>query len=188
MRSLSTTSLAILIVCVAAVPAAAQSAGHYPVEQLGILDSSKLDVDINLEGSSLQIAAGAMQDQDPRLLELVSGLTRVRVQVGSVEHLDPTTVLERLADARRQLETEGWVRIIQVEEDSERVYVFSRDSAAGRIAGLTALVSGGGQEAVVVNIAGDIDPVLLGSVMARMGDMDLSAIMSAGGGNDETTP
>jgi hypothetical protein len=72
-----------------ASPITAQGLGYYPVEDLGILDSSDLEIDINLEGSTLQIAVGAMQDEDPRIKDLVSNLTRVRVQVGEPEGLDP---------------------------------------------------------------------------------------------------
>lgn len=188
MRRPTTAVLAILLFGLAAATAGAQDAGRYPVEDLGLLDPTDIDVDINLEGASLQIAAGALQDQDPKLLELVSGLSRVRLQVGSIDHLDPSAVLDRIATAKQQLEARGWIRIIQVEEGNERTYVYSMDSPEGRIAGLTALVADGDEEGVVVNIAGDIDPVLLGSVMARMGDLDLSAIMEAGGVEPEPTP
>lgn len=168
---------AVLLTVFAAAPVAAQGIGAYPVEELGLIDPDKLDVDINLEGAGIQIALGAMQDQDPRLIDLVSGLTRVRVQVGKAAQLDPSLVIDRINDAKAQLEAKGWMRMIQVEDDSERVYIYSMDSGAGRIAGITALVHEGAEEVVVVNIAGDLDPILLGSMLANMGEMDLSGFM-----------
>ncbi len=75
----------VLLCCLITVPVAAQGLGYYPVEEIGLLEPGNLEVDVNLEGSALQIAVGAMQDQDPRLKDLVSNLTRVRVQVGAAK-------------------------------------------------------------------------------------------------------
>jgi len=155
-----------------AIPVAAQGLGTYPVEELGILDPGTLEVDINLEGTTLQIAAGAMQD--PQLRKLVSNLTRVRVQVGSAEDLDGGLVSQRIDDAVAQLEAKGWARIISVEDGREKIYVYSIDVGDGTIAGLTALVNAGDEEIVVANIVGSIDPVLLGTAMSKMHTMDLS--------------
>jgi hypothetical protein len=170
---------AVLLTVFAASPVAAQGTGAYPVEELGLLDPDNLEVDINLEGTAIQIAVGAMQDQDPRLVDLVSGLTRVRVQVGRAAKLDPSLAIQRINDAKAQLEAKGWNRMVQVEEGSESIYIYSMDSGGGRIAGITALVQEGAEEAVVVNIAGDLDPILLGSMLANMGEMDLSGFMLA---------
>jgi len=172
-------SVFLLALC-AAAPSAAQGIGVYPVEELGLLESDNLEVDINLEGTAIQIAIGAMQDQDPRLIDLVSGLTRVRVQVGEASKLDPGVFIDRINDAKAQLEAKGWIRMIQVEEDTERIYLYSIDSGNGMIAGITALVHEGTEEVVVVNIAGEIDPILLGSMLAGMGEMDFSGFMPPG--------
>ncbi len=165
--------LALLVLTITVIPAAAQDTrGVYAVEDVGILDPANLEVDINLEGSSLKIAAGAMQDQDPRLRELVSNLTRVRVQVGSVEGMDQRIVADRISAAVSQLEALGWVSVVRVVSASEQIYLFSIDGSDGNLAGLTALVNDGGDEAVVANLAGSIDPVLLGSVMSHLGEMN----------------
>lgn len=177
-RHMIRLSLALALISLAVNPAAAQSTlGFYPVEDLGILDSSALDVDVNLEGSSLKIAVGAMQDQDPRLQELVSNLTRVRVQVGSTEGVDQQIVADRIGAAVAQLEAQGWVPVVRVVSESEQIYVFSIDGSDGNIAGLTLLVNDGEEEGVVANLAGSIDPVLLGSTISHLGEMDLSSFM-----------
>lgn len=121
--------------------------------------------------------AGAMQDQDPRLRDLVSNLSRVRVQIGTAEGIAPELIADRIAEAVTQLESRGWVRIISVENGDEMVYVHSIDGGDGTIAGLTALVSDGGDEVVVANLAGSIDPILLGSVMSKVGELDFDELM-----------
>jgi len=153
--------------------------GVFAVEDLGILDPEHLEVDVNLEGTTLQIAAGAMEDQDPRLMELVSNLTRVRVQAGDVGALDRQTIDDRVTEAAAELQRTGWRQLIRVENADEKIFIFSIDGPDGRIAGLTALVSDGGREAVAANLAGSIDPVLLGSVLGRLGEMDFDQLVTA---------
>jgi len=185
MRRTSRFCLCLVLLAGFATPIFGQSTlGVFAVEDLGVLDPEHLDVDIDLEGTTLQIAAGAMEDQDPRLMELVSNLTRVRVQAGDVEGLDHQVVADRVSAAAAELLRTGWRQLIRVEDADEKIYIFSVDGPDGRIAGLTALVSEGGKEAVVANLAGSIDPVLLGSVMARLGEVDFDQLISMGSGED----
>ena len=57
-----------------------------------------------------------------------------------------------------------------------RVYLYAVESA-GKIAGLTAFANEGGEEVVVVNIVGDIDPQTLGRLLANLNDFDIEEIM-----------
>jgi len=178
--------VSLVLMAVFAAPAAGQSRlGVFAVEDLGIVDPDHLEIDIDLEGTTLQIAAGAMEDQDPRLMELVSNLTRVRVQAGNVEAADRRIVADRVVAAAAELQRTGWRQLIRVENADESIFIFSVDGPDGTIAGLTALVSDGGKEAVVANLAGSIDPVLLGSVMGRLGDMDFDQIITAVSDDDD---
>jgi len=179
LNTMKRMSIAIALCTVAAMPLFAQTPGVYAVEDLGLVDPNALEVDVNLEGTTLQIAAGAMQDQDPRLVELVTNLSRVRVMVGKASDLIPAEAKERIDGAVAQLESRGWSRIMRIADGNELVNIYSLDGGDGNIAGLTAFVSGEGDEAVVVNIAGSIDPVLLGSVLGRLGQLDLDELMSA---------
>ena len=62
--------------------------------------------------------------------------------------------------------------MVRVVSEGEQIYLFSIDGSDGNIAGLTALVNDGGEEAVVANLAGSIDPVLLGSMLSHLGEMN----------------
>ena len=66
--------------------------GYYPIEEMGIFADGDLEVDVDLSGAMLQVAAGAMENQDESLAELVANLERVRVQVGSPSRLGASAV------------------------------------------------------------------------------------------------
>ncbi len=143
--------------------------GYYPIEEMGILAQDDLEVDVDLQGAMLQVAAAAIQDNenDADLAALVSGLERVRVQVGSPQRVDQSAIAFSFGDAIAKMESAGWYRILRVLEDEEQVYLYAREGD-GRIVGLTVLVNDGEEEVVLVNIVGDIDPVVLGKALSKL--------------------
>ena len=150
--------------------------GYYPIEEMGIFAEGDLEVDVDLSGAMLRVAAGAMEDQDERLAELVADLERVRVQVGNPSGVDAATVAQSMGAAQATLQGAGWQKILSVEESTEQVYLYALESA-GNIVGLTVFVNEGGEEVVVVNIVGDINPETLGRLIANMDDFDIDEIM-----------
>ena len=167
--------------------AAAQSVsshpGYFPIEEMGLLAKGDLEVDVDLQGAMLQVAAGAMEGDDigddSNLKELVANLERVRVQVGSPKGADRSTIVHSIEEAKAQLESSNWDRILSVEEDDEQVYVYAIESD-GMILGVTVLVNDEAEEIVVVNIVGNIDPRVLGRVIAGMDEIpNLEGFMSA---------
>ena len=155
---------------------ASAQTGYYPIEEMGIFAEGDLEVDVDLSGAMLRVAAGAMEHQDERLAELVANLERVRVQVGVPSGVDAATVAQKMAAAQATLGGAGWQKILSVEEGTEQIYLFALESA-GNIAGLTAFVNESGEEVVVVNIVGDINPETLGRILAHMDDFDLEEMM-----------
>jgi len=179
MRRISVLIGAMLVALVGfgGAQAFAQS-GYYPIEEMGIFAEGDLEVDVDLSGAMLRVAAGAMETQDPSIAELVAKLERVRVQVGAPTGVDHATVTQKMTDAQATLVGSGWQKILSVEEGDEQVYLYALESA-GNIAGLTAFVNEGGEGVVVVNIVGDIDPETLGRLLANMKDFDLDELMGA---------
>jgi hypothetical protein len=164
-------------------PVAAQTGndhpGYYAIEEMGILAAGDLEVDVNLQGAMLQAVASSMEGQEGDVAELVSGLDRVRVQVGAPQKADASTINHAVSEAVANLEGSGWDRILRVEEDDEQIYLFSREDG-GMIVGFTVLVNDGGEEVVLVNIAGAIDPETFGRALAKMDEMpDLDELMAA---------
>ena len=145
---------------------------------MGIFSEGDLEVDVDLSGAMLRVAAGAMETQDPSIAELVASLERVRVQVGAPTGVDAATVAQKMADVQATLVGAGWQKILSVEENTEQVYLYALESA-GNIVGLTVFVNEAGEEVVVVNIVGDINPETLGRLLANIKDFDLEELMGA---------
>jgi hypothetical protein len=154
------------------------SPGYYPIEKMGIFAAEDLEVDVDLGAAMMQVAAGAMEAQDEDLAEMVAKLERVRVQVGTPSGVDAAAVGEAMADAKAKLEGAGWRKILGLEEATEQVYFFALETN-GAISGVTGFVNDTGEEVVLVNIVGDIDPRNLGRVLAKVGDLDLDEVMQA---------
>jgi len=161
----------------AAAQAGTAHPGYFAIEDMGVLAKDDLEVDVNLEGAMLQVAAGAMEQENSDLAEMVSQLERIRVLVGAPESADGAAVTASFNAAVSRLETSDWKRIFSVEEEDEQVYIFARE-IEGAIAGLTVLVNDSAEEIVVVNIVGNIDPRVLGRLIANMDEMpDLDELM-----------
>lgn len=170
--------LGVLIVAVAASSAAQSgSRGYFPIEKMKIFADGDLEVDVDLSGPMMQVAAGAVEKQDEALAELVANLERVRVQVGKPSGVDAAGVNRRMDDAKAQLEGAGWHKIIAVEEAAEKAYFYALEND-GKISGLTGFVNEAGEEVIVINIVGDIEPRALGRVLAHLGGIDFEEIMA----------
>ena len=180
MQKISVLLGVVLVACAGWVAAQTGSAhpGYYPIEEMGIFGEGELEVNVDLSGAMLQVAAGAMENQDESLVELFSKLERVRVQVGSPKKIEASSVGAIISDARARLESAGWSKILSVEEESEQVYLYSLEQG-GNIAGLMVLVNDEGDEVVLVNIAGNIDPRTLGRLLSSIEDFDLEELMAA---------
>ena len=180
MRKKSVLFGVMLVALVASASAQTGTAhpGYYPIEELGIFGQGPMEVDIDLSGAMLQVAAGAMENQDESLAELVSNLDRVRVQVGAPQNEDASVVGESIADAGSRLTSSGWNKILAVETSDEQVYLYSLEQG-GNIVGLTVLVNEKGEEVVLVNIAGSVDPRTLGRLVSSIENFDLEEIMGA---------
>jgi hypothetical protein len=156
--------------------------GYYPIEEMGLLARGDLEVDVDLTGAMLQVAAGAMQGGnggDADLARFVAGLERVRVQVGEPRGADSSNIAHTFDQAVEKMESAGWTRILRVADDGETVYLFAREMA-GSIVGLTALANDQDEDIVLVNIVGDIDPVLLGKLLSNVDRLsDLEKMMGA---------
>jgi hypothetical protein len=159
----------IILTALMSLPAAAQTAALE--EQPGYVDFGALDsiygeprVMINIGGSILKLIAMASQE-DPEAAEMIRGLDGVRINVYDTGgNVDPA--LEQVAKVKAMLEKEAWEPIVQVKENGEEVQIFMKANEE-RMQGL-AIMAVDGEEAVFLNILGEVDPAKLGQVMKQL--------------------
>jgi len=161
--------LAVLL-CLSAAPAAAQNA-RLQVESLDRLFPNAVEtVDVNLEGSLLQIAAKFLSNkpEEAAIKDLVAGLKGIYVK--GVEFDKEGSISDSDVDAiRTQLRGPGWERIVGVrskrEGDNAEVYLMLE---GGVISGIGVLVFDP-KQLFVVNVVGPIDPEKIGQLRGHFG-------------------
>ena len=122
---------------------------------------------ISLGPTTLRFAARFLDD-DPETQALLRSLDGVRVRIYEV-HGDPERIARNFDHMGSKLSKDGWSPVMLVREEGELVQMYAKPSG-GHIRGLT-IVSADGDEVVVVNIMGDIDPVYYQDVMVAL-DVD----------------
>jgi hypothetical protein len=146
--------------------------GYLRLQDLDVFPQDKLSVEINIEGALLRMVAAATRREDPEFSAIMAGLKSIQVQVLPVAGLDPESLRGRVGRIVRLLEDRGWSSTLRVREKGEETYIYLKE-ADGKIAGLTLLSLQAGNEAVLINIAGRIDPAQIG----RLGqNLDIPAL------------
>lgn len=133
-------------------------------------------VQIDLPGEMLRFLADVGRAADPRAADALDGIRGVRVLV--YENLDDTaSTLETIDEASRMLESEGWQRMVYVNDGDETVRMHVRLAEQGLV-GMTVICSERGGEAAFINIDGEFDPVALGRIAQTIG---MSGLFGAAG-------
>jgi hypothetical protein len=170
MRSSTCWLLACGLLLVATTPMAQSIEslpGYFALEQLGVFGDGELEVDIDLRGAMAKIVSAATANEDPQFSAAMEKIQRIRVQVGSVADRDQTVIRATIDGAVKRLEASGWYRTVTVRDEEEAVVVLALEQA-GLLRGLTVFVHDGDEEVVLVNIAGDMDPEAIGSLISNV--------------------
>ncbi len=126
---------------------------------------------VNISGFLLKFMAAASKKENPEAAALMRSLDAVRVNVYSTDgQLAPAR--EQIASVSRILEKAGWQPVVQVRESDEEVQIFMKADDTG-IQGLSVMTVNA-EEAVFVNIIGEIDPSQLNMVMDQI-NVDIDA-------------
>lgn len=119
---------------------------------------------LSLGPTTLRFAARFL-DEDPETQALLRSLDGVRVRIYEV-HGDNERIAQNFEHMGSKLSKDGWSPVMLVREEGELVQMYAKPSG-GHIQGLT-IVSADGDEVVVVNIMGDIDPAYYQDVMVAL--------------------
>ncbi len=162
---------AIVLSGLLAMGAAAQST---PLEEMpGYVDFASLDaiygeprVMINIGGPLMQLLrAAAQKSDDPDVAAMMHDLEGVRVNIYDTGG-NTAPALEQMNQARQTLQASDWQPFVQVKEQGEDVQMFTK-IAGDKMQGMAIMVVNA-EEAVFLNILGEIDPAHVGRVVEQL--------------------
>ena len=145
--------------------------GYADLDSLGMMDTDRV-ISLSIGPTLLRYAAKHVDD-DPEVQELLRSLDGVRVRVYEVDG-DATRVAGRMDRMSTKLQDDGWVPVMLVRQEEEQVHVLMR-TVDGQIKGMTVLVLDGADEAVIVNLMGEIEPEKFSDVMVAL-DVDAGGV------------
>lgn len=177
MKSLFSKLLLSLAMACAAAPAWSQEdalkdfPGYVEFGELGSLYGEP-KVQIAIGQSLLNMLGVFSASEEPELAALFSRLQGVRVSVFETAGL-ADGALDHVRDVSSRLSASGWESVVTVNSLEEQVRIFMK-IAGERIEGITVMAVEA-DEAVFINVIGDLDPAELQRVMNTF-DIDLNGV------------
>lgn len=130
-------------------------------------------IEVNIKGALLDLVAEASRYEDPDLASLLHKLQAIQVRGFSLRRTDFRDIEQQTSALAKRLESDGWDTVVRVREydDDERVDVYVRVNETA-IAGMMVMVIDSYEdEAIFVNIVGEINPSEIGRIGRRF-DID----------------
>lgn len=109
-------------------------------------------------------------DDDPELAAILRELKGVRIRIYEIQG-DRQGVFKRIVESGRRLEQAGWDRLVTVNDDDESILVMVKVDSS-KISGM-AVLSADGDEAVFVNMIGNIRPEFFNDILDSV-DVDVN--------------
>lgn len=146
--------------------------GYADLDSLGMFDTDRV-ISLSIGPALLNFAANYVDD-DPEAQSLLRSLDGVRVRVYEVNG-DAAKVAARMQRMSDQLQADGWEPVMLIQQEDEQAHMLLRIEN-DQILGMTVLVLDGEDEAVIVNLMGEIRPDQFSEVMVALevdaGDVD----------------
>lgn len=121
---------------------------------------------INIGGPLMQLlSAAAQSSDDPEVAAMMRDLQGVRINVYDTGG-NTAPALEQMNQARAALQASDWQPFVQVKEQGEDVQMFTK-IAGDKMQGMAIMVVNA-EEAVFLNILGEIDPAHVGRVVEKL--------------------
>ena len=120
--------------------------------------SGKEFVEVNITSSLISMACKFVEKEDADIAKVLGGLQSIRVNVIGLDDSNRTEIVERAQKVRKDLDGKGWDRIVTAQQQSQDVSVYLKTRNKDTVEGLVVVVLDGKNEAVFVNVVGDIKP------------------------------
>ena len=164
----------LLVFGFAATPARAQDSlsqlpGYVDFGNLAELSGATPTVEISLGQALIGFVAAAAREEEPDLAMALSRLKSIRVNVLELSGDAGLQSARERADAIvGRLKADRWEPAVSVLADDASVQMYIK-TEGDQVTGMTVMMVGEDNEAVFMNIVGEIDPEQLGRVASRFG-------------------
>lgn len=124
-------------------------------------------VEVNVNSNLIAMVTNFAKKQEPQIAEMLAGLKSIRVNVMGVTDENREELGKRIKSVRSQLDGSGWERLVTVMKGQEDVGIYMKTRGPEAVEGIVVTVMKGDEQAVFVNIVGDIRPDKLATVGER---------------------
>jgi hypothetical protein len=128
---------------------------------------AKETVEVFIKGPLLKFVAKAAEAEDPDLASLLHNLKLIKVNVFSMDNFNIDEVRDIMESVSKKIDRHKWELMVRTKEPGEYVEIYTRFGPNDSMTGLVVMAVDEGDEAVFVNIVGDIDPTKLGKLSGK---------------------
>ena len=167
-------SLLLSITCFTALAQPSETSGMPGYVEFSDLSSiyGEPKVQINIGEKLLHFVAKMDQEKDKEAAELFSKLKAVRVEVYNINN-NTGPAIAMIDKVTRELQSRDWEPVVIVTDNNDRVRIFIKLNN-NVIDGLVLMTVGNDDEAVFINIIGQIDPSQVAKVTKTLNiDVDM---------------
>ncbi len=125
-------------------------------------------VEVNVNNNLICMATKFVEKQQPDVAQMLRGIHSVRVNVISLNDDNRADIELRVKGIREKLDGQGWQRVVSAVQPNEDVGVYLKTRGEEAVQGLVVTVIDNNQEAVLVNVVGDIRPEKLAELAEKL--------------------
>lgn len=160
------TSLLVLTWTAAAQEDLTDHPGFVDFSKLDLFGEDEMAVNVSVKDPMLKLVAEVTRGSDPDLADMLGRLRLIEVRVYEATDTALEVRLRKIRQIAKDLESRGWETAMTLRSGKSQGFMYLK-LADGKPLGLAAAFVGEENEAVFVNIVGEIDPTQVGRLAAK---------------------
>jgi hypothetical protein len=141
-----------------------QYSGYVDFGSFDKFQGAEDNVEVFLKGALLDFVAKAAEFEDPDLASLLNNLKLIKVNTFSIDEVSNKGVRNIIKSISQKIDRKKWELMVRSKEPGEYVEVYAQFGKKDTMTGLVVMAVQEKENAVFVNIVGDIDPTKLGKL------------------------
>ena len=133
-------------------------------------------VEVFIKGPLLKFVAKAAEYEDPELASLLKNLKLVKVNVFSIDKVGMDEARNIMKSVSKKIDRNKWELMVRTKQPNEYVEIYTQFGPNDSLTGLVVMAVQENDEAVFVNIVGDIDPAKLGKLSDKFNIPKLNSL------------